>query len=554
MANKIQYLYSHSQTVSGTGYFTCVPEEDYSLEALFKLLQERPQDTFLHQFVLDQILRQNPAELLPYLNQSPIHDIILAEACLISEPVKLLFDDKINLRQANIYAFTPLPLLLDSSPGNKDIFKKILANLNQGLSLVQDLPFYSDIELDAQQLLFTRYAEKIRAESKPASANAPIINNAELLAKIMSKLAAAGLLIGQEMRHEASLSPIALLRKWPLRVESGLHPAYHLTGENTAYGRGLTLAQARISLHMEIIERASAYADFIADGDSGKVKDRDLRLYKASPHELNNKGFPYYHPEIFIDPAKFQDCEFYWVKGQTQAGEIYVPAQSVFLFTNLAETALFDKGGSTGLGAGATPAQAKLAALLEIVERDSQATMPFKMHQCFTIASRDQVLQSLLDDYHLKGIYPFFQHIATEFGIPAYRCLVRDFSGAAVIATASNLSGKKAVLSAMTETAWPYSWATLAGKPSKRPEGPLPQIFLEDLPDLSLNNYQADLEFVENRFTNLGHKIIYVELTRPDLEFPVYRAFIPGLETHNEFEKRLPLRLAARLRNGAING
>lgn len=66
----------------------------------------------------------------------------------------------------------------------------------------------------------------------------------------------ADLIVGPEMRHEASLSPIALLRAW--RVDVGVSSGrqqYSLRGEATAYGRGLSLAQARASYAMEIVER-----------------------------------------------------------------------------------------------------------------------------------------------------------------------------------------------------------------------------------------------------------------------------------------------------------
>ena len=51
------------------------------------------------------------------------------------------------------------------------------------------------------------------------------------------------------MRHQASLSPIALLRKWRVhtRVNSGALD-YSLASIQTAYGRGLSLAAAGVSL------------------------------------------------------------------------------------------------------------------------------------------------------------------------------------------------------------------------------------------------------------------------------------------------------------------
>ena len=63
----------------------------------------------------------------------------------------------------------------------------------------------------------------------------------------------SGVVDGPEMRHEASLSPIALLRGWQvdIAVQSGA-VRHTLKGKATAYGRGLSLAAARASYAMGI--------------------------------------------------------------------------------------------------------------------------------------------------------------------------------------------------------------------------------------------------------------------------------------------------------------
>lgn len=253
----------------------------------------------------------------------------------------------------------------------------------------------------------------------------------------------ADLIVGPEMRHEASLSPIALLRAW--RVDVGVSSGrqqYSLRGEATAYGRGLSLAQARASYAMEIVERASAYVS-VGEGSGvsshGEILNRlkPLPLLKARYSELQASGRAALDPNLLPLEAPYADAPLYWLPaGAADGAAALVPAQAVLLFCNLDEPALFLAGGSTGLASGNTLEEAKVAALTEIVERDAEATTPFCRSRCFRLKSRDPRLQALLDDYAARGIGVLFQDIATELGVPAYQCFVRSQNGTVARATA----------------------------------------------------------------------------------------------------------------------
>lgn len=68
--------------------------------------------------------------------------------------------------------------------------------------------------------------------------------------------------------------------------------------------------------------------------------------------------------------------------------------------------------------------EAAVAALTEIAERDAEATTPYSRTRCFMLRSRDQLIQSLLDDYAACGIRVQFQDLTTELGLPVYQCFV----------------------------------------------------------------------------------------------------------------------------------
>ena len=222
-----------------------------------------------------------------------------------------------------------------------------------------------------------------------------------------------------------------------------------------------------------------------------------------------------------------------------------VPAQAVFLFFNADEPALFMAGGSTGLASGNIMEEARVAALTEIIERDAEATTPFRKDRCFRLATRDPRLQALLDDYAARGMQVQFQDITTELGVPVYQCFVMGPRGQVARATGANLCGARAALAALTETPWPYPY----GGPTGPALSNLPVRMLEDLPDYSLSSPHDNLRLLETVLRAHGRTPVYVNLTRSDFNIPVVRALVPGLELNADWDRfsRTSLRLMARL-------
>ncbi|MBO4301484.1 MAG: YcaO-like family protein, partial [Desulfovibrio sp.] len=320
-----------------------------------------------------------------------------------------------------------------------------------------------------------------------------------------------------------------------------------------AYGRGLSLAAARASYAMEIVERASAYVS-VGHGEShaSGVLDRkhSLPLRRARRSELLTNGHMVLDPNLLPLEAPYNDEILHWLPAADPAGEVvFVPAQAVCLFCNLDEPSLFLAGGSTGLASGNTIDEAAVSALTEIVERDAEATTPFARTQCFTLASRDRRIQSLLDDYAHCGIRVQFQDLTSEVGVPVYKCFVMGQGGRVARATAASLSGPSAALAALTETPWPYSAAqSTPPQPSAQGLAGLPVRMLEDLPDYGFPSASANRRLLETVLEAQGRKPVYVDLTRRDLDIPVIRAIIPGLALTSEWDRfsRPDVRLFAR--------
>jgi ribosomal protein S12 methylthiotransferase accessory factor YcaO len=365
----------------------------------------------------------------------------------------------------------------------------------------------------------------------------------------LERLDALAVFEGGEMRHQSSLSPVALLRKWRFahRVESG-RLRYTLSGVQTSYGRGLSLDTARASCLMEVVERCSSFAGVTPNGIVGTKRPHPLVHGKRS--QLAAGGYAVLDPNQLGLEVPYQDEALYWMEGErltpSGAHAVWVPVQCIYLFCNLDERNLFSGVGSTGLASGNTMAEARLSALYELLERDSEAIHPFHATRCFRIYAADGRMNALFEDYRARGIHLLFQDISPAFGIPCCSCFVTHRDGRVARGGGANLSGKRAVLSALTETPYPYP----VGPPSAPALPDLPWLQFEALPDFSTGFPDMDLSLVEKTLMANGHFPIYVDITRKDADIPVVRALVPGFEMMADFDRTA--RISARLFNNYL--
>ncbi len=581
----IAYTYTHAVTEATTGYFSCEPPAEMTLDAALARLAAAPLDDFLHQHCLRRLCALPAAEvraLLPRALRELAEGAAVLAALLLE--CALLRPDCAELAAelpaaAELAPASPLIYLRWAQLPDRDTHRAWGALLHANISDHRMLPHPEDLEdvaegrmpFPPEQLrtlartdagvaavlpdswredalpplpptLASIHAAMLREPAGPAWQRPPA---QETALRALDVLLENDIIAGQEMRHQASLSPIALLRPWTVRMQvrnGGL--AYSLHGQATTYGRGLSLAGARASYAMEMVERASAYVS-VTDAGAGGLENglrragavsgglREMPLWRATLAELRAQGRAALNPDDLPLEVPYAGGPLHWVEARSAAGEsVLVPAQAVFLFCNLEEQALFMAGGSTGLASGNTLEEAKVAALTEIIERDAEATMPFSRARCFTLQSRDAKIQALLDDYAARGIQVQFQDITTEFGLPCYQCFVMHRKGQVARATAAKLDGAAAVLAALTETPYPYPY----GEPSGPGLRGLPVRVLEDFPSFRLESPAREVPMLEKLFAAHGRQPLYVELTRADLGLPVLRALVPRMELTAEWD------------------
>ena len=103
--------------------------------------------------------------------------------------------------------------------------------------------------------------------------------------------------------------------------------------------------------------------------------------------------------------------------------------------------------------------------------------------------------------------------------------------------TGANLDGKRAALAAMTEIPYPYPyWFGSMPAPER-----LNILEYESLPDYASGQPEKDLHLIERLLIMNGHKPIYVDLTRQDLDIPVVKCLIPGLEMMTILDRFSPM-------------
>ena len=567
----LTYAYTHSQTQATTGYFSCEPTPPLPLDAALAFLCEHPLDDFMRRHLLLRMGSLPGGAVLaafgPWEHNLPAPLQALAqELALIAPPLAEVLAPLLTAPLAHDAVNTATSLIflrhkaLPDAHLHKAWAKVFRGNIQEHRSLQSPEtiglpPLYAQSEDTWVHLMhpegcapecFTAPFTHALAECHTAAQcapDAPFVRppSSETAALAQERLEACGIIAGQEMRHIASLSPVALQRPWQidLEVSQGRHH-HRLHGTATTYGRGLSVPDARASCLMEMVERASMYFSVAEGHILHRAAATPLR--SATRSELIAEGLLALDPNHFPLEVPYTDAPLLWMPGHTAAGQgIVIPAQMAGLFCNLDEISLFDAMGSTGIATGTSLEEAKLAALTEIIERDAEATTPFHKENCFTLTADDPVVGRLLASYRALGVQVQFQNLTGPLGVPVYQCFVMSRKGAIARGYGAGLSARRAILSALTETPFPY--------PDGGPSGPLlrnlPERSLESLPDYTLPTPAASLALLEDVLTKNSRPPAYAVLTHERLLFPVVRAFIPGMELAADSDafSRVPLRL-----------
>ncbi len=546
----MRYELRLATTTSGVGYFASLPVQEGTFDSYLAYLRACPLDDFMHRHLVEMLGQLDEETVRRILEVARDRDgivmALLYEAALAFqhlEPLKAFFDGS---TVPSLLGLTPLIDIRSALREDQPLhvaWMRLLESNNAELeplpppdALPLPLP-YSREELQGMgrgsvSLARVERPERPRDTARPVELPAP----REMADRALSELERIGILASEEVAHESSLSPYGFLRKWHLEISvANRRHDYTLTGIQTSYGKGLTEEAARASYAMEIVERCSSFANVGPEGLLG-LRHR-YPLLHGSFEELRKSGRNVLDPDALGLEAPYGGEPLHWLEAEERTADgcrpVWIPVQAVFLFCNLDEISLFSGLGSTGLASGSTLEQARVSALLEAIERDCEATMPFHASRCFRLTSEDRRVGELLGDYEARGIQIQFQDLTHELGVPCYKCLVAGSRGGAVKGTGCHLDGRKALLSALTETPYPYP----VGPPSGPALEGLPTVRLEDLPRFGTGHPSEDLGLLEALLMANGYRPIHVDLTREDVGIPVVKALVPGLSLSADFDR-----------------
>ncbi len=552
------YELTHHGTELGTGWFAPEPIRNLEFEDGLAYIVEHPYDDFMHQYLLGLAGRFGPNLTRQLIErgreESPHLLALMYEACVLNERLQTLIcefktDDLRKLARCTPLIYVNWSLKKDPDRNGYwlSLFSENILQHKEPIPLTklqETIPFDREA-LKAWRKGIVALPDLWRESNRKASQKkdvTPALSPAETATRAMDGLKAMDFRMGTEERNEASLFPHALKVQWYLDVHTSIgRNHWQLIGLQSSYGKGLTRAQARASCLMEVVERVSSFASF--DSSTALHYKQGHPLIHASYEALAKKSHKILDPNDTLLEVPYENQPLYWIVGERVDNKgthpVYVPAQFVFLFCNLDEVSLTSGQPSTGLASGNTLDEAKLHGLLEIIERDAEKVMPYRPEKCFVLESHAPPVKDILERWGNGGLQVQFLDITSEFGIPCYKAFIQGPAGEILKGCAAHLDGKRAAVSALTEVPFHASWFH-----------PMPLArdlkVLEDdhLPDYSSGDVAHDLYILEKLLVANGYSPIYVNLTRKDLDIPVVKTLIPGLEMFAEFDQfsRLSLR------------
>jgi thioglycine synthase len=346
---------------------------------------------------------------------------------------------------------------------------------------------------------------------------------AKTLAEIERYFLTSGEEIQFEMKRRASDGTIR-------SILEHLAPA-GASGDERYFGKGADGGQARASACMEFVERLVAKMgpdDVLVETSYAEVEAeaRDPRLFCLSDEKAFDPG------------SRIDWC---WGFSLTRAEPTLVPANLVFFpYTSERDEKAIAWTDSNGLASGNNLEEAILHAVLEVVERDAVVIAEYNPLP-ITEIGRDSLppgSRRLLADLEAKGVLCSFATVPTDIPIPVVSAFLRkpDEPGYCSVAFGCHLDPALAVSRSLTEavqllppSANHEEWLR-SGSPERYQARTSRRISLKDLDNLASSDLRENIERCVAILRSVGSDIIVVDLSRPDVPFPVVRVLATGLQ------------------------
>ena len=341
------------------------------------------------------------------------------------------------------------------------------------------------------------------------------------------------------------------------RIGLPIYTAIRPTAEDGAIsiygGKGITKDHAKASAMMEGFERYSA-----------DKQDCD-EVIVANINEISEKG-DYIDPISLNLPKDFRkenleamQLEWSLAKDIISDEEFYIPTNAIYhpyLHDNNVQS-LF-KSNTNGLASGNVLEEAILHGMLEVIERDAWSIFELT-HKNYAQIDLDSIesetVNDIIEKFESKGIKIKLMDFTADVKIPTIAASADDTvtkdAGLLTLGMGTHLDPEVAILRALTEVAQSRAtqingaredtvradFAREAGYERMKRINKFyfkdeeEKIKLSDIENKSTSSITKDIEIVKNELmANDIEKILYVDLTRPELDVSVVRVIIPEME------------------------
>ena len=318
-------------------------------------------------------------------------------------------------------------------------------------------------------------------------------------------------------------------------------------------GKGISKDHAKASAMMEGFERYSA------------EKQDDDEVVIATLDEISEKG-EYIDPVSLNLPKDFkkenlEDMPLEWslAKDIVSGEDFYIPTNAIFhpyIHDNNVQS-LF-KSNTNGLASGNILEEAILHGMLEVIERDAWSIFELT-HKNYAQIDLDSIeselVNDIIDKFESEGIKIKLMDFTADIKIPTIAASADDTvtkdAGLLTLGMGSHLDPEVAILRALTEVAQSRAtqingaredtvradFAREAGYERMKRINKFyfreedEKIKLSNIENKSTSSITKDIEIVkEELLANDIEKILYVDLTRPELDVSVVRVVIPEME------------------------
>jgi len=377
----------------------------------------------------------------------------------------------------------------------------------------------------------------------------------ETLARVEKALPAAGI---------TRVADITSLDRIGIPVFSSIRPTAGRGAISVYNGKGATPTEAKVSAIMEGIERYSAE---VPEG-------AELRVDR---YEVMRRERPALDPSLLILPRNADPgMPFPWTVGYdlVHEEEIMVPASAVFHPLPPQYPQLF-RTSTNGLASGNTLEEAVFHALMEVIERDAWSLAEASRRTGPRVTDIDGALPGeLLSRFESAEVEVRIKDITSDLRIPTFAAVSDDLRlrdpTLLTIGMGTHTSAGIALLRALTEVAQ-SRLTQIHGAREDTPTADMRKVMgyerarrmnrywfdspgeepFADIPSFDSDDFLTDIRMTLARLDAAGmDRVIVTDLTRPEINVPVVRVIVPGLEVYAMDPERMGARChAARSRS-----